>query len=110
MCEILLAVTLAVFPQSFESGGWKLDCQFMDQIGSPYLLAHGIGFGSPAGGRRLQVRCGHAGGRRDLLPCVDTPLNYGDYYFLEALMRVLDQQKAFRQTTTKTNTKEEVRK
>ena len=43
MCEILFAVTLAVYPQSFEEGGWKLDCQFMDQIGSPYLLAHGIG-------------------------------------------------------------------
>ena len=34
---------VSVYPQSFEAGGWKLDCQFMDQIGSPYLLAHGIG-------------------------------------------------------------------
>lgn len=24
-------------------GGWKLDQQFMDQMGSPYLLAHGMG-------------------------------------------------------------------
>ncbi len=32
----------AVYPQSFE-GGWKLDCQFMDVIGSPCLLAHGMG-------------------------------------------------------------------
>ena len=32
-----------VFPQSFDAGGWSLDCQFMDVMGSPYLLAHGIG-------------------------------------------------------------------
>ncbi|MCH8288650.1 MAG: FAD-dependent oxidoreductase, partial [Candidatus Marinimicrobia bacterium] len=24
-------------------GGWVHDCQFMDQMGSPYLLAHGLG-------------------------------------------------------------------
>ena len=24
-------------------GGWVLDQQFMDQMGSPYLLAHGLG-------------------------------------------------------------------
>ena len=32
-----------VHPQSFDAGGWKLDCQFMDVMGSPYLLAHGMG-------------------------------------------------------------------
>ena len=32
-----------VFPQTFDAGGWSLDCQFMDIMGSPYLLAHGIG-------------------------------------------------------------------
>jgi hypothetical protein len=32
-----------VYPQSFEAGGWKLDTQFMDVMGSAYLLAHGIG-------------------------------------------------------------------
>ena len=26
-----------------EKGGWFLDQQFMDQMGSPFLLAHGIG-------------------------------------------------------------------
>lgn len=26
-----------------ETGGWVIDQQFMDQMGSPYLLAHGIG-------------------------------------------------------------------
>ena len=26
-----------------EHGGWKLDTQFIDEMGSPYLLAHGLG-------------------------------------------------------------------
>lgn len=26
-----------------EKGGWVLDQQFMDQMGSPFLLAHGLG-------------------------------------------------------------------
>ena len=26
-----------------EKGGWSLDQQFMDQMGSPYLIAHGLG-------------------------------------------------------------------
>jgi len=26
-----------------EKGGWQVDQQFMDQMGSPYLLAHGLG-------------------------------------------------------------------
>lgn len=26
-----------------DRGGWKLDTQFIDQMGSPYLLAHGLG-------------------------------------------------------------------
>ena len=30
--------------ESFESdGGWKLDTQFIDAMGAPYLLAHGLG-------------------------------------------------------------------
>ena len=32
-----------VFPQSFDAGGWKIDVQFMDVMGSPYLIAHGLG-------------------------------------------------------------------
>ncbi len=32
-----------VYPQSFEAGGWGLDAQFMDVMGSPYLIAHGLG-------------------------------------------------------------------
>ena len=26
-----------------DHGGWKLDTQFIDEMGSPYLLAHGLG-------------------------------------------------------------------
>ena len=37
------AARVAVYPQSFEAGGWSLDVQFMDVMGSPYLLAHGRG-------------------------------------------------------------------
>ena len=36
-------VRIDVPPQCFDAGGWKLDVQFMDVMGSPYLLAHGRG-------------------------------------------------------------------
>ena len=39
----LSAARIDVHPQCFDAGGWKLDVQFMDVIGSPYLLAHGCG-------------------------------------------------------------------
>ena len=29
--------------QFANTGGWMVDQQFMDQMGSPYLLAHGLG-------------------------------------------------------------------
>ena len=29
--------------QFADLGGWVVDQQFMDQMGSPYLLAHGLG-------------------------------------------------------------------
>ena len=35
---------LLIEAESFtEHGGWKLDTQFIDNMGSPYLLAHGLG-------------------------------------------------------------------
>ncbi len=38
------AQTVLVEAEQFENlGGWVHDCQFMDQMGSPYLLAHGLG-------------------------------------------------------------------
>ncbi len=40
----LSAADLLVETESFShKGGWKLDQQFMDIMGSPYLLAHGMG-------------------------------------------------------------------
>ena len=32
-----------VHPHEFAPGGWGLDVQFMDVMGSPYLIAHGKG-------------------------------------------------------------------
>jgi FAD dependent oxidoreductase len=38
------AQTVLVEAESFQSkGGWQVDQQFMDQMGSPFLLAHGMG-------------------------------------------------------------------
>lgn len=38
------AASLFVEAESFaQKGGWVVDQQFMDQMGSPYLLAHGMG-------------------------------------------------------------------
>src|SRR6476619_2697790 len=38
------AAALLVEAESFEKhGGWSLDTQFIENMGSPYLLAHGIG-------------------------------------------------------------------
>lgn len=36
--------TILVEAEAFDHlGGWLHDCQFMDQMGSPFLLAHGLG-------------------------------------------------------------------
>lgn len=37
------AARVDIHPQAFDPGGWKIDVQFMDVMGSPYLLAHGNG-------------------------------------------------------------------
>ena len=38
------AATIVVEAESFaDHGGWSLDTQFIQQMGSPYLLAHGLG-------------------------------------------------------------------
>ena len=38
------AADLWVEAESFaHKGGWKVDQQFMDLMGSPYLIAHGMG-------------------------------------------------------------------
>ncbi len=39
-----IAQTILVEAESFANkGGWVVDQQFMDEMGSPYLLAHGLG-------------------------------------------------------------------
>ena len=43
LCELAAPRRIDVPPQSFDAGGWALDAQFMDVMGSPYLLAHGLG-------------------------------------------------------------------
>jgi hypothetical protein len=46
VCESpkIYAQQVLVEAESFvEHGGWKLDTQFIDNMGSPYLLAHGLG-------------------------------------------------------------------
>ena len=67
-CLMLLALPLTGFAASsilveaegFENyGGWSLDTQFMDTMGSPYLLAHGTG--KPVGNAVTDVECPEAG-------------------------------------------------
>ena len=42
--ERACALEILVEAEAFDHyGGWALDQQFMDQMGSPYLLAHGLG-------------------------------------------------------------------
>ncbi len=42
--SVLLGESLLVEAEGFDShGGWSLDQQFMQTMGSPYLLAHGMG-------------------------------------------------------------------
>ena len=51
----LQANHIFVEAESFaEKGGWKTDQQFMDQMGSPYLLAHGMGI--PVADAKTHVR------------------------------------------------------
>lgn len=42
--QIVMASHLWIEAESFENkGGWVVDQQFMDLMGSPYLMAHGMG-------------------------------------------------------------------
>ncbi len=65
-CAALL-LTSAAFPQSLlveaesleNPGGWVVDAQFIDQMGSPFLLAHGMG--KPVADATGEVRVAQAG-------------------------------------------------
>ena len=57
------ATPLLLEAEAFEEhGGWVLDQQFMDLMGSPYLLAHGMGV--PVADATTHVDFGAAGRRR----------------------------------------------
>lgn len=57
------AQSLLVEAESFEDrGGWVIDQQSMDQMGSPYLLAHGLG--TPVRDAAAQVRIPEKGSYR----------------------------------------------
>src|SRR6187551_448842 len=44
VAPLFAADRLLVEAESFQShGGWSLDTQFIDLMGSPYLIAHGLG-------------------------------------------------------------------
>ena len=44
LCATSQAAELLVETESFDKhGGWQLDTQFIREMGSPYLLAHGLG-------------------------------------------------------------------
>jgi hypothetical protein len=49
------AARVDVYPQSFDVGGWKTYVQFMDVMGSPYLLAHGAGIRVMDAVARVQI-------------------------------------------------------
>src|ERR1035441_6571287 len=59
-CESLVAQTILVETERFaDIGGWSVDAQFMDQMGSPFLLAHGLGV--PVADARTEVSISQAG-------------------------------------------------
>ncbi len=44
VCSTSRAEQILIEAEAFQDhGGWKLDTQFIDNMGSPYLLAHGLG-------------------------------------------------------------------
>ncbi|HOD83709.1 MAG: soluble pyridine nucleotide transhydrogenase [Planctomycetes bacterium ADurb.Bin126] len=76
ICLCLLAVALPavaevlVEAEAFDDpGGWTLDAQFMDQMGSPYLLAHGLG--RPVAPARTEVELPQAGEYRVFVRTLD---------------------------------------
>ncbi len=55
-----LGQTVLVEAEGFEwTGGWVTDQQFMDQMGSPYLLAHGLG--KPVADAKTEIQLPKAG-------------------------------------------------
>ena len=62
-CVVASAQDVLVEAEGFaERGGWFLDQQFMDVMGSPYLLAHGLG--KPVADARTEVEFHQTGSYR----------------------------------------------
>lgn len=69
-CASAPGATVLVEAESFgERGGWVVDPQFMDQMGSPYLLAHGLG--TPVRDAVADVTLPEAGNYRVLVRTMD---------------------------------------
>ena len=67
---VLPAAEIFVEAESFdEHGGWKLDTQFIQQMGSPYLLAHGIG--KPVDDAKTSIDVSEAGRYRIWVRTID---------------------------------------
>jgi hypothetical protein len=59
-CRPLEAQQVLVEAESFiDLGGWVIDSQYMDQMGSPFLLAHGLR--TPVADARTEVELATAG-------------------------------------------------
>lgn len=62
---VLRAATVLVEAEAFgDKGGWVVDQQFMDQMGSPFLMAHGLG--TPVADASTTVQIPEAGSYRVL--------------------------------------------
>ncbi|MDZ7721514.1 MAG: FAD-dependent oxidoreductase [candidate division KSB1 bacterium] len=53
------AASLLLETERFDPGGWVVDPQFVEQMGSPYLLAHGLG--RPVENAAMQFKVAKAG-------------------------------------------------
>jgi hypothetical protein len=82
ICALVLAAStvaqdgVLVEAESFDTlGGWSLDTQFVDRMGSPYVLAHGLGL--PVADAVTQVRIEHPGRYRVLARSYDWVARWG---------------------------------
>ncbi len=70
------AGTVLVEAESFaDLGGWVLDQQFIPEMGSPYLLAHGLG--EPVADAKTTVALPAAGEYRVFVRTVDWVAKFG---------------------------------
>jgi hypothetical protein len=68
--------TVFVEAESFaHPGGWQLDTQFIQQMGSPYLLAHGLG--KPVEDARTKVEISESGTYRVWVRTIDWVARWG---------------------------------